>query len=104
MEPAGEESYGQVGGQFTGQQQDPVEGEEDRGGQRLGEDGAELVFEDQAGQADRDGGQQSRCAEVSARRVRSVVRNAAMIVAQSRRSKTSSARAVATCRPTMNAR
>src|SRR5712672_2831353 len=41
---------------FAGQQDQPVDGEEDRGGQRFGEQGAEGVFQGQSGDADRDGG------------------------------------------------
>jgi hypothetical protein len=41
---------------FTGQQDQPVDGQEDRGGQRFGEQGAEGVFQGQSGDADRDGG------------------------------------------------
>jgi hypothetical protein len=48
---------------FPGVQDDAVDGEEDGGRDRLAEDGPECVFQQQAGDADRDGGQDDQPGE-----------------------------------------
>jgi len=98
---------------FAGQQDQPVDGEEDGCGQRFGEQGAEGVFQGQSGDADRDGGddQQPGQAFVGVGGDESARGDAgpdgasepAVIRTQSVRKKMIRASAVATCRATMTA-
>ena len=94
---------------FAGQQDQPVDGEEDGGGQRLGEEVLQRVLQGQA----EDAGpgrwrttisQARRSSAVSTLRLAMLLTKPEMIRAQSLQKKISRARALAQCRPTTKAR